>query len=102
METGLVGSGEGWSPAAGRERQGNAGKACLTQPSLGRNQSSPLEFCSKPGLVAVMDGLRNSWERAGNGEGAQSRAGSSGGEGQGAGIQGLGHPKSILLQGEDR
>ena len=73
----MVWSGGGQSPAAGRDRQGNAGKAWLTQPSQGRNQSNLRELCSEPDLVAVINGLRSSWERAGDGEGAQSRAGST-------------------------
>lgn len=66
-----------WRPSRGRDRQENAGKAWLTQPSWGRNQSSLLELCSEPDLVTVINGCGTSWKRAGNGEGAQSEAGNT-------------------------
>lgn len=63
-----------WRPSRGRDWQGNAGKAWLTQPSWGRNQSSFLQFCSEPDLVTVINGSGPSWKRAGDGEGAQTEA----------------------------
>lgn len=66
-----------WRPSRGRDSQGNAGKARLTQPSWGRNQSSLLELCSEPDLVTVISGSRSSWKRAGDKEGAQGEAGST-------------------------
>lgn len=78
----MVWSGGDQSPAAGGDKQGNAGKAWLAQPSRGRNQSSPLEPCSQPDLVTEISGSRSPWERAGDGEGARSRAGSTTVEGR--------------------
>lgn len=67
LEMCFVWSSLGQSPLADGDRQGNAGKSYCTQPSQGKNQSSPLELCSEPDLGTVINALRCSWESTGDG-----------------------------------
>jgi len=62
-----------------REMQAKPGSHSLPGVEI---KAAPLELCSEPDLVMVIDGWSCSWERAGNGEGAQSGAGSTTVEGR--------------------